>query len=71
MPAEVPESSRARAKIVPAAGESEEERRVWMSKRLALAAEEEVDKEAPAMIRIALLTKRANVKRLSVSSAIE
>ena len=39
MPADVPESSSARAKIVPAAGASVEERRSWMLKSELVSAE--------------------------------
>lgn len=59
---------------MPAAGERVELRRSWMENREALAAVSAVDgleREAPAMMRMALLTKRAKVKREMASSAIE
>ena len=42
-----------------------------MPKRSALAADETDERDAPATIRMALFTKRANVKREIASSAME
>lgn len=71
IPAEVPEKRRARAKTVPATGASVEERRAWMEKRSAFEAEELEEREAPATMRMAELTKRAKVKSARATSATE
>jgi hypothetical protein len=71
IPALMPDNRSASAKTVPAAGERLEESKSWIPKRSAVAAEELEDRAEPATIRIALLTKRANVKREIESSAIE
>ena len=66
MPALMPEKRRARAKTVPAAGAIEVESRAWMLKRSASSlsgADEGEYRLAPATMRMAELTKRANVKR--------
>jgi hypothetical protein len=65
MPALVPLSKRARAKTVPAAGASVSERSKWMSNRSAFSVSESerLERLAPATMRMALLTKRAKVKR--------
>lgn len=55
--------------MVPAAGAMEEERRSWMLKREGEESGEVGYREAPATMRIALLTKRAKVKREMQSSA--
>lgn len=71
MPAEVPDKSRARAKIVPAIGASVLDRRSWIPNRLLVSAAELVESEAPATMRMALLTKSANVKSEIITSAVE
>ena len=71
MPAEVPDRRRARAKIVPAIGASVVDRSLWMPKRLPLSAAELVESEAPATMRMALLTKSAKVKSEMMTSAVE
>jgi hypothetical protein len=71
IPALIPDSKSASAKTVPATGEMLEESKAWIPKRSAVAAEELEDRAEPATIRIALLMKRANVKREIESSAIE
>jgi len=71
IPADVPDSRSASAKTVPAAGASVEESRAWMSKREAEAAFGELEREAPATMRMAELTKRAKVNREMASSAME
>jgi len=70
MPAEVPERSRARAKMVPATGARVEESRSWMVKRSASSAPGREDREEPATMRIELLTKSAKVTREMASSAM-
>jgi hypothetical protein len=71
MPAEIPDRRSARAKIVPAAGEIDEERRLWMEKRESELASGLEERDEPATMRMAELTKRANVKREIASSAME
>lgn len=61
----------ARAKIIPAAGARVVERRVWMPKRSASEVEGLEEREEPATIRMAELTKRAKVKREMLSSIME
>lgn len=71
MPAEVPLSRRAKAKIVPAIGAMVEDSKSCMPKRSAVGAELLFESEAPAVMRMALLMKRANVKRAITSSMME
>jgi hypothetical protein len=71
IPAEVPERRSARAKIVPAIGAIVEDRSSWMPKRSALSAPVTVYRDAPATIRMALLTKRAKVKSEMLFSIME
>ena len=71
MPADVPERRSARAKRVPAMGARVWERRSWIAKREASEAPGSEEREEPATMRIALLTKRANVKREMASSKVE
>lgn len=71
IPALTPESKSARAKMVPAAGAKLDDSKSYMPKRSADAAELLDEREAPATMRIALLTKSANVKRVIDSSATE
>src|SRR4051794_40945189 len=64
MPAEIPDKSSAKAKIVPAAGEILRERRAWMAKMSSSPrASGLLYRDAPATMRMAELTKRAKVKR--------
>ncbi len=70
IPADIPDSRRARAKIVPATGEIEVDNKSWMLKRDALVALANAGAE-PATIRIEEFTKRAKVKRDKPSSNIE
>lgn len=69
MPAETPESSRASAKMVPAAGEMDSESSLWMLKMSASGASGLLYKDTPATMRMAELTNRANVKSAVASSA--
>ena len=71
MPAVVPERRSARAKMMPAAFPMERESKAWMPKMSASSAPETPYREAPATIRMALLTKSAKVNRDMASSAIE
>ena len=71
MPAEVPDKSRARAKIVPAIGANVVDRRSWIPNKFPLSAAELVESEAPATMRMALFTKSANVKSEMMTSAVE
>ena len=71
IPAESPDRSRARAKMVPATGAMVLARRSWMEKRSASCAAATEEREAPAVIRMALLTKRANRHRDRMSSMME
>ena len=71
IPAEVPDKSKARAKTVPAAGAKVLESRSWTPNRFPVSEELADDSEAPATMRIALLTKRAKVKSAMTISAVE
>jgi hypothetical protein len=57
--------------MVPATGAMVKDNKSWMPKRSVSCAELLFEREAPAVIRMALLTKRANVKRAIASSTIE
>ena len=71
MPAEMPDNKSARAKIVPAAGEMEDESKEWMAKMSASRASGLLYKDAPATMRMAELTKSAKVNNERASSVIE
>lgn len=71
MPADTPDRRRARAKMVPTAGEMLFASRSWMPKMSASNASGFLYSEAPATMRMAELTKRANVNRARASSVME
>lgn len=71
IPADVPLSKRANAKIVPATGAIVQDSRSWMAKRSAFCGKSLSERKAPAVIRIALLTKSANVKSARDSSIMK
>lgn len=71
MPAEIPERSRARAKMVPAPDEMLLESNWWIPKMSAVRASGLPYNEAPATMRMAELTNSAKVKSDSASSVME